>query len=629
MASKSKVSRNKNPFGHKNNGKKYKQQLPKQTFVVRNQKYFGDLTRNLNRRAVFVIVRDKEGLKAQSCSKSSRIAQGAVVNLARKSAEKVNEGDVVAAHELNVSGVLASYTEYRQSSNKAYKNVAVIVDRIIGHVNDYDISTTAIMTEHDLKETFSQKVLDEIENRTFPSLAEGYRDLRSLPFITVDPDVAKNLDDAILSIPIEKGGFEVYTAITDVARFVNKVDTPAIFKEAQKRREAVRLQHLLIHLLPPELTQKFCSLFPRQDRATIVSKSVIDKEGNWLSGDVFPALINSKARLSPAVMQEAFEGKVGAITAPLMKAGVIGNLYAASNALNISKNNRGAISEFGIHEWISKGKYRYKSSDVVENFSLLGGYNVGKKFNELGIEHISRCNPKPKNTEQIIFNARKLGIKLEKNFKIDTSKDFMELVHKVKAVEKRNVIVRSKAKVLRKKLFDSLENSYDSINDRGHFSLSYDYYVPFNSPINEFSALVNLGCLRDAFNMNSKNKGFSCVREVVQGSELKLKGIKAINKEVDRRSKVASLRDATKNRFEGVVVDNNAGNKSKSDVIIYIPDFDLCGTIPGNVMLGAVRKSRSLGVVINFNKSAKLEIEVVEANPLTSQIILAPVVSEK
>ena len=93
---------------------------------------------------------------------------------------------------------------------------------------------------------------------------EVRKDLRSERVFTIDPDTAKDLDDAVSIKANEDGTFEVGIHIADVSYFV-KPNT-ALDRDARKRATSVYLVQRAVPMLPPALSEELCSLLPGQDR---------------------------------------------------------------------------------------------------------------------------------------------------------------------------------------------------------------------------------------------------------------------------------------------------------------------------------------------------------------------------
>ncbi|MBU1218391.1 VacB/RNase II family 3'-5' exoribonuclease [Myxococcota bacterium] len=123
---------------------------------------------------------------------------------------------------------------------------------------------------------------------------QGRTDLREIPLMTIDPKDARDFDDAI---HVERDGddYILYVAIADVSHYV-VAGTP-VDAEARRRALSIYLPDRAIPMLHSKLSSEICSLKPHVDRLCMATKIRFSKTGERLDYTVFPAVMNSKARL--------------------------------------------------------------------------------------------------------------------------------------------------------------------------------------------------------------------------------------------------------------------------------------------------------------------------------------------
>ena len=122
------------------------------------------------------------------------------------------------------------------------------------------------------------------------------RDLRKLPFMTIDGADARDFDDAIYCNPKSDGTWELYVAIADVSYFVDKDDPLDI--QAKDRATSIYFPGRVIPMLPEGLSNDLCSLVPGEDRLTLVCQMQISAAGELDTYEFYPAIIHSQARLT-------------------------------------------------------------------------------------------------------------------------------------------------------------------------------------------------------------------------------------------------------------------------------------------------------------------------------------------
>ncbi|MGF1733862.1 exoribonuclease II [Photobacterium satsumensis] len=130
-------------------------------------------------------------------------------------------------------------------------------------------------------------------------LEEGLEreDLTELPFITIDGESTKDMDDAIYTVAKDDGGFEITIAIADPTSYIEVGDK--MDKEARERGFTIYLPGRNIPMLPRELSDELCSLLEEEKRPTICCRVSIDKDG-IIQDDIhfFAAWIKSQGRLA-------------------------------------------------------------------------------------------------------------------------------------------------------------------------------------------------------------------------------------------------------------------------------------------------------------------------------------------
>jgi ribonuclease R len=124
---------------------------------------------------------------------------------------------------------------------------------------------------------------------------EGRRDLRDLPFVTIDGEDARDFDDAVFCRK-SADGFTLYVAIADVAHYVRPGS--ALDAEARARGTSVYFPNQVIPMLPEVLSNGLCSLNPQVDRLVMVCEMRFDGRGEIHRSRFYNGVIHSQARLT-------------------------------------------------------------------------------------------------------------------------------------------------------------------------------------------------------------------------------------------------------------------------------------------------------------------------------------------
>ena len=209
----------------------------------------------------------------------------------------INEQKKIKENQLVVVGFL--------NWNNQHPEAKII--KIIGEQGLVDNEIHAILQEYNLPYEFSNDLIKEAESlKKLQNKEETKKrkDLRDINTITIDPDDAKDFDDAI-SVEIKQNKIEIGIHIADVSHFLKK--DSILDKEAYKRGTSVYLVDRVVPMLPESLSNNLCSLRPKEDKYTFSALFTFNKkfqiEEQWFG----KAVINSNQRLSYIEAQHIIE----------------------------------------------------------------------------------------------------------------------------------------------------------------------------------------------------------------------------------------------------------------------------------------------------------------------------------
>jgi ribonuclease R len=180
----------------------------------------------------------------------------------------------------------------------------------LGSMDAPGVDIDSLLRDAGITEAFPQEVVDEakrISGEVTPERMEGRRDLRDAVTFTIDPETAKDYDDAVSIEPHPEGGWLLGVHIADVSTYVQP--GALIDKEAFRRGNSIYLVDRAVMMLPRELTTKVCSLNPENDHLTHSVELHISPEGEMLGYDSFASVIHSKARLTYTQVQKFIDGQ--------------------------------------------------------------------------------------------------------------------------------------------------------------------------------------------------------------------------------------------------------------------------------------------------------------------------------
>ena len=193
---------------------------------------------------------------------------------------------------------------------QAYKPLSGIVIEDLGLSESPGVDMLSVLRSYKVEEEFSEKAMAEAERRS-PALSAadlaGRRDLRELVTFTIDPEDAKDYDDAVSLSRTPDGLWLLGVHIADVPHFVRTGSR--IDQEAFQRGNSVYLVDRVIPMLPRHLTTEICSLQPFVDRLTHTVNVLMDDDGHVHRSETFLSVIRSSARLNYDQVQSLFDNR--------------------------------------------------------------------------------------------------------------------------------------------------------------------------------------------------------------------------------------------------------------------------------------------------------------------------------
>ncbi|MDP3588055.1 MAG: ribonuclease R [Sulfuricurvum sp.] len=357
----------------------------------------------------------------------------------------------------------------------------------LGNLSDPMVDEKIVLALYNKHDEFEEDVLEMAAS--FPkevdaSLYPNRRDLRHLPFCTIDPVTAKDYDDAICYIPESN---TLYVAIADVSEYVHPFG--AIDAEAIYRSFSIYLPHRSIPMLPRQLSETLCSLQPLVDRLAYTFEMKIDPESlEVVSTDLYESLIHSHRRFTYEDIDTFLEGNLTAttekekcvlayipqlndLTAKLkqerMKKGY--DFRSSELEMYINENQNIVSTEFAVET---------PSHALIEDCMLLANKAAASMYDR-GVFRIHEP-PSPMKLQSLYQELASIGIFVEFQGSIK------ETITAIQAeAEKRELISEVDTLIIRAQM----QARYAPYNT-GHFGLGFERYTHFTSPIRRYSDLI-------------------------------------------------------------------------------------------------------------------------------------------
>ena len=309
-------------------------------------------------------------------------------------------------------------------------------------------------------------------------------DLRDLYFCTIDPNSAKDHDDAIYFDKIEN---ILYVAIADVSYFVK--EGSELDKQAFLKSTSIYLPHKVLPMLPPLLSEDMCSLKEGVDRYSYVFKMHLDLQNQSVKkAELFEAIINSHKNFSYGRIDRVIEGHLDQYSKTekeifdyLIPLYEITKKYRAKRLLKgydfRTSENRLKLKNSNLES--IDVEISTASHQLVEECMLLANIEASKKVNTVGIYRIHE-EPAFKAISKLVDDVNILGVNVKLQSDVHDT-----IVH----IQEKAKVSMMSAEIDELIIQAQTQAKYSSKN-LGHFGLGFSSYSHFTSPIRRYSDLV-------------------------------------------------------------------------------------------------------------------------------------------
>jgi len=358
---------------------------------------------------------------------------------------------------------------------------------VLGPASAPGVDVLSVIRKYHLPTEFPSDVLEQAEripeNVDARQIA-GREDLRNQFIVTIDPDDARDFDDAINVEQLPNGGWQLGVHIADVAAYVEPGS--ALDREARRRGNSVYLPDRVIPMLPERLSNGVCSLKPGVDRFTHSVFIQFDKRGMAKSARFARSAIRSAHRLT---YKEAYSILMAA---PRDQLGERLHLaWELAALLRRKRFERGALDlDFPeVKVWVdTNGKpvrlervENDESHQLIEEFMLAANEAVARELKKRAIPTIYRVHENP--------DPEKLGEYRE--FALSFGYKVGDLTHRAE-LQRLLAEIRGKPEeqALKVGLLKSLKRARYDPQPLGHYGLAKTNYLHFTSPIRRYADLV-------------------------------------------------------------------------------------------------------------------------------------------
>jgi len=386
------------------------------------------------------------------------------------------------------------------------------ITEIVGEDDEKGIDILLIIRDHGVKPEFP----DEVE-REAAALPQGIsddelaqrKDFRHLTTFTIDPETAKDFDDALSIEHLPNGFFRLGVHIADVAHYVQTDSTIGI--EACARGTSIYPVDRVIPMLPERLSNNLCSLRPNEDRLAMSVLMNIDSRGKIHHCEFYNSVIRSRHRLNYTEVQTVFDHSDPWICARY--ADIRDDLFALKKLSEIlikMREEKGALDlDIGETDVIfdSAGTVidlrrhpRLTSHRIVEQCMILANEAVAQKIFRLHIPSLYRIHEPPSQDKlhKLIPVLANFGITLPPKRAI-TPRLIQQALERIEQLGDAGAILRTV--ILR-----AMMRAQYFPENKGHYGLGSACYTHFTSPIRRYPDLIVHRILKEVLSGQYKDE---------------------------------------------------------------------------------------------------------------------------
>ncbi len=422
----------------------------------------------------------------------------------------------------------------------SHRPSARVTERI-GHPKAEKAVSLIAIHNHGLRDHFDDEVLAELEN--LPEARMAHReDLTRTPLITIDPEDAKDHDDAVWARPDDdpanEGGAIVVIAIADVSFYVRP--GRALDHEASLRGNSVYFPDRVVPMLPEKLSNNLCSLREGELRPCLAVRMVFDRTGKKLSHHFTRGMMRSAAKLSYQEAQAAIDGKRSKKTAPLLEP-ILRPLWQVYGLLKEARDRRGPLDldlperkiildERGLVSRVVIPE-RLDAHKLIEEFMIQANVAAAEALEAKKSPLIYRVHDAPSSEKLVALSEFLASIDINApKTSFNRPGQFNKILAKAVGTEHQEilneVVLRAQAQA-----------EYRPGN-LGHFGLNLRRYAHFTSPIRRYADLIVHRALVSAFGLgegglsDAEKSKLDAIAEAISQSERK--AMSAERETVDR-----------------------------------------------------------------------------------------------
>ena len=447
--------------------------------------------------------------------------------------------------------VIVEVTSWAENDRKPEAKVV----EILGKAGENEAEIHSIMAEFELPFRFPERVNAESqkidEGITQEEITKRW-DFRDVTTFTIDPEDAKDFDDALSFRKLDNGLYEIGVHIADVTHYIQP--NSILDQEAFDRATSVYLVDRTVPMLPERLSNELCSLRPKEDKLTFAAIFEMDEKGKIKKEWFGRTIIHSDVRFSYEEAQMILEQGQGVLADELRI------LNDIAKKLRKERFSKGAVNfettevKFKLDP---KGKplavipkVRKDAHKLIEEFMLLANkqvatfvYNHKKAKEKNTFVYRIHDFPDPEKVKDFSIFARQFGHKMNID-ENSISGSLNKLMNEIEGKPEQNILEQLAIRTMAKAKY--------STDVKGHFGLAFSHYTHFTSPIRRYPDMMVHRMLQHYLDEGKHLNKAEYEEKCVHASEREKRAADAERASI-KYKQVEFMAAAEKKPFEGLI----------------------------------------------------------------------------
>jgi ribonuclease R len=449
------------------------------------------------------------------------------------------------------------------------------IAEVLGPAGSPGVDLLSIVRKYRLPGPFPQELVREAESLLSEIDTEEFarrEDLRGRFIITIDPDDARDFDDAV-EVERTDSGWSVGIHIADVSHYVHPKS--GLDREAISRGNSVYLPDRVIPMLPEALSNGLCSLRPDEDHLTFSVFAEINRKGKVQSARFARTVIRSAVRLT---YKEAF-----ALLNRPPHDKLTQKLHTAWELASLLRSQRFAAGSLDLEfpevkVWLDAQGRAVRlekiendiSHQLVEELMLLANELVARELMRRRQPSLYRVHEKPDPEKLLEFRETVLlhGVRCG------------DLTHRPE-LQKLLASIRGKPQeyALKLGLLKSLKRARYAPEPLGHYGLNKSNYTHFTSPIRRYSDLVVHRALGQILGLSKRGPDSSALASISEHLSTTERIAADAEKDSVKLKKLEYFQDQASSRRVGEAFSARILEVRNYGLLIELPDFLMTGLV--------------------------------------------------